>query len=294
LLNDHPKQYRVWNVFETVAALPNGIEIQFTRNIVFNPPAVRVAIVLTERAGTKDINDAVPQALAWNKALMLLQGPDPGRNERARVLNELDIAHLKGVSYSRLAEELNQEVADAVLGWASYARETKLKFDGMQYHSLLDLAKRVNRMRHWELRSWKAIGGGEDDDGAEASEIAAQILSGFASGETQNQLRQQRNAREAFRRDQELIEAWEADCFRIVLVFFKRDEAELLLFDAVENLDAGRKRFRPGCPFDGQKIRSVLEAWCESNEGRGSRERRARLARDLQFVKGPNEPKLPS
>ena len=116
-LNKHPDLHGGQSVYETALMLPSGIEIRLDRDMALNPPAVRVAIVLPERTATQAVKDAVPPAIEWNKALMLLQGPDPGLNERARVLDELDIAYSKDGSYPRLAERLNEEITDSVLAW---------------------------------------------------------------------------------------------------------------------------------------------------------------------------------
>ena len=106
------------------------------------------------------------------------------------------------------------------------------------------------------------------------ADVAAQLLSELSTEEGRKRFRAQRKLTAAFKQDQVLLDAWETDCFHTLLVFLKRDEAEVLLFDAVENLAAGRRPFLPGYPFDGDGIRSVLEAWREGAQGKGACRRR--------------------
>ena len=260
-----------------VYSLPTGIEIRLERDLALNPPAVRVSMVLDERTREQDIRDAAPLAVLWNKAILELQGPDPGLNRRARLLEKLDRAHEEGASYTKLAWELNQQVEDSLHAWVGFAKRVHLVFDGTTYRSAVALARAIRDASLQALRSRQICAELEGDEAGEAGDIAGKLLADLSTNNQRARARliAGRKLREAFTTNVELFDAWHIDCLGAIQELFPIKEANDLLVDGVERIEEGKPPFLPGCPIFADLLRSKVRAWCVSHEGRGSRRRRS-------------------
>jgi hypothetical protein len=208
--------------------------IELSRNFSMAPPSVQVKIVVTDGTTYEMLRKVIPLALKWRDVVLDLQGPTFNFRTHERFLDKCDRSHIDGRSYTELARDLNQRIAESVAAWVSYVKRTGLTFDGTTYTSVSSLAAEVDRRHLGDVR--------------------------LSEGE-------------AYKRDMLLLFDWIDECLRPLASFFPEAEGSAILLDAVEQIEAGHDAFLPDCPIDREKMISVLRTWRRSPKGRAAHRR---------------------
>ena len=224
---------------ESLVVFESGmsLRIELSRSFSMPPPSVEVKIVVTDGTTYGMLQKALPLALRWRDAVLDLQGPTFNFRPQERLLDEFDRLQKDGRSYTDLARDLNEQVAESVAALVRYVKRTGLSFDCTTYSSVRSLFEEVDRRHLGEVRH---------RDG------------------------------KAYESDMRLIFEWIDACLRPIASFFPEEECSAMLLEAVEQIDAGHSAFLPDFPIDRQKMISVLQTWRRSPKGRAAH-RRARL-----------------